>query len=77
MGLNSADTDFDADTGAEHQAEGTWNKYVGKLKANWADLTDDEIGQFKGNAQAAGGYIQEKYGVAKEEFEEMMGNDKE
>lgn len=73
MGINSMGDDFDADTGAEHQAEGRYKQALGKAKAKWADLTDDETKQFEGNMEALGGYIQEKYGVAKEEVEETFG----
>ena len=74
-GMNTPEADYDADTGAEHQAEGQWDQFMGKARARWADLTDDEMEQFRGNLQAAKGYIQEKYGVAKEEMEEFFGTD--
>lgn len=61
-----------ATTGKEHQAEGKWKQFMGRARERWGDLTDQEMEQFKGNMQAAGGYIQEKYGVAKEEVEELF-----
>ncbi|UOO91016.1 CsbD family protein [Vitreoscilla massiliensis] len=52
--------------------EGKWDQLVGKAKAKWGDLTDDDLTQAKGNAQVLAGKIQERYGKTKEEAEKEI-----
>lgn len=55
--------------------EGQWDQLMGKAKAKWGDLTDDELTEIKGNSQRLAGLIQERYGrtreVAQKEVDEF------
>jgi len=46
---------------------GNWKQFVGQVKQQWGDLTDDEIMQLNGKRDELAGKIQERYGVAREE----------
>lgn len=54
------------------QLEGKWHQTKGSIRAQWGDLTDDEIEQIDGNREIMVGKIQEKYGVAREEAERQV-----
>lgn len=49
------------------QVEGKWKEMSGAVKANWGDMTDDEIAEVDGNREVLEGKIQSKYGKTKEE----------
>lgn len=44
------------------EAEGTWSQFKGRLREIYPDLTDDEIGRYKGQRERLEGYIQEETG---------------
>jgi len=46
--------------------EGNWKQFVGTVKENWAKLTDDDIAKIEGKRERLEGFIQEKYGYAKD-----------
>lgn len=50
------------------QVMGKWHEVKGKVKAQWGDLTDDEITQGEGKLEELAGKIQQKYGGIKEEI---------
>ena len=50
-------------------APGKWKQLVGKAKAAWGELTDDELTQADGRAERLTGLIQERYGKTREEAE--------
>ena len=43
-------------------AEGKWKVLKGKIRAEWGDLTEDELDKTKGNLDQIAGKIQTKYG---------------
>ena len=45
---------------------------MGKAKAKWGDLTDDELTQIAGERDALVGLIQTKYGILQEEAEKQV-----
>jgi len=51
------------------QIEGNWKQLKGKAKANWGDLTDDELQQVEGRREELVGLVQEKYGKARDAAE--------
>ena len=55
-----------------NQAKGNWNQFMGKAKAKWGDLTDDELTQIAGERDALVGLIQTKYGILQEAAEEQV-----
>jgi Uncharacterized protein conserved in bacteria len=53
-------------------ANGQWNQIMGRAKAAWAELTDDELLHVEGDAQKLSGLIQKKYGIAREKAERQV-----
>jgi uncharacterized protein YjbJ (UPF0337 family) len=54
------------------QVQGKWRQWKGAAKAQWGKLTDDELTQAEGNADKLAGYIQERYGYARERAREEV-----
>jgi ElaB/YqjD/DUF883 family membrane-anchored ribosome-binding protein len=50
----------------KQMVQGTWHEVVGRLRAKWGQLSQDDLEQFKGNADALAGYIQRHTGEARE-----------
>ena len=46
--------------------EGNWKQFSGKIKQNWADLTDDDLAQANGKREELEGRLQARYGYAKD-----------
>jgi uncharacterized protein YjbJ (UPF0337 family) len=46
--------------------EGNWKQVVGKARAQWGKLTDDDFNIVAGRREQLAGKIQERYGVVKE-----------
>ncbi len=53
-------------------AEGNWKQFKGKVKEQWADLTDDDLTKIEGRRDQLIGRVQERYGVAKDEAEKQV-----
>jgi len=53
-------------------AEGNWNQFRGKVKAQWGKLTDDHLDVIAGKRIELAGKIQEAYGVTKDEAEKQI-----
>ena len=49
--------------------EGNWKQLKGKVRENWAKLTDDDLDEIAGRRDHFIGKIQEKYGTTKEDAE--------
>jgi len=51
-----------------------WNLTRAKwaIKAKWGDLTDDEVSEMEGSAEAMAWKLQSKYGMAKEDAESAV-----
>ena len=49
------------------QVQGNWKQMTGKVKQQWADLSDDDLAQANGDREVLEGKIQERYGDSKEE----------
>lgn len=67
--------DYDADTGAEHQAEGRRHQFIGAIRAAYGDAVGDEYEQMAGSFEELRGKFQEKYGDAKERLAEFFDRD--
>ncbi len=48
--------------------KGNWNQIKGKLKQNYADLTDDDLTYVEGKEDELLGRLQEKTGKSKDEL---------
>jgi uncharacterized protein YjbJ (UPF0337 family) len=47
--------------------EGNWKQFQGKVRQQWAKLTDDDVELVKGKRTELAGRIQQRYGVAQDE----------
>ncbi len=54
------------------QIEGKWKQAVGRIKAKWGKLTDDDLQVISGKRDQLVGKIQERYGMAKDEAERQV-----
>lgn len=52
--------------------KGKWNELKGKLKQQYADLTDDDLLYVEGKEDELYGRIQQRVGKSKEEVKEMI-----
>lgn len=56
----------------EDRIKGNWKQLSGKIKAQWGDLTDDDLKKADGNREYLVGKLQERYGLAKDEAERQV-----
>jgi len=54
--------------------KGNWNVIKGKLKAQWGDLTDDDLMYAEGKEDEMLGRIQKRTGKTKEEIARFIEN---
>jgi uncharacterized protein YjbJ (UPF0337 family) len=52
--------------------EGNWNQLKGKVQQKWAQLTDNDLGNFHGNYEESIGAIQKKTGEGREAIENYL-----
>ena len=50
--------------------DGKWDQIKGEIRSNWAELTEDDLEQVKGDSQTLLGIIKERYGEKKEALKE-------
>lgn len=55
-----------------NRIQGNWKQLKGKVKAQWGNLTDDEIDSIDGRREELLGKVQEAYGVGKDEAERQV-----
>ena len=54
--------------------KGKWNELKGKLKQQYADLTDDDLLYVEGKEDELYGRIQQKVGKSKEEIKKLIAD---
>jgi uncharacterized protein YjbJ (UPF0337 family) len=54
--------------------KGRWNEVKGKLKREYADLTDDDLMYVEGKEDELYGRIQQKVGKSKDEVKKMIAD---
>jgi uncharacterized protein YjbJ (UPF0337 family) len=54
--------------------KGQWKQLKGRVRKQWARLTDDDIGQIKGDRDVLLGKLQEYYGKTRDEAERELDN---
>ncbi|HTN44852.1 MAG TPA: CsbD family protein [Flavipsychrobacter sp.] len=54
------------------ELKGRWNEWKGKLKQEYADLTDDDLRYEEGKEDEMWGRIQQKIGKAKDEVVDWL-----
>jgi len=56
------------------QLKGSWNEIKGKLKQQYADLTDDDLLYTEGKEDELYGRLQKKLGKSKEEVQKLIND---
>jgi uncharacterized protein YjbJ (UPF0337 family) len=56
------------------ELKGKWNELKGKLKQQYADLTDDDLLYVEGKEDELYGRIQQKVGKSKEEIKKLIAD---
>ncbi|MFY7743132.1 MAG: CsbD family protein [Flavobacterium sp.] len=56
------------------ELKGKWNELKGKLKQQYADLTDDDLLYIEGKEDELYGRIQQKVGKSKEEIKKLIAD---
>jgi uncharacterized protein YjbJ (UPF0337 family) len=61
----------------EEVLKGKWKEIKGGIKEKWGNLTDDDLTRVEGNKDKLLGFLQQKYGYAKDiaeqEFNDFIG----
>ena len=52
--------------------EGNWKQLSGKVKEQWASLTNDDLAAIDGRREQLAGKIQERYGVSRDAAEQQI-----
>ncbi|SCZ59082.1 CsbD family protein [Thiohalomonas denitrificans] len=52
-----------------NQIEGNWKQWKGRAKEQWGKLTDDDLDRIEGKRDRLVGYLQERYGIARDDAE--------
>lgn len=52
--------------------EGNWKQFKGKARAQWGELTDDDLERIDGRREQLVGVLRERYGMAKDRAEEEL-----
>jgi uncharacterized protein YjbJ (UPF0337 family) len=52
--------------------QGNWNQVKGKVKEQWAKLTDDDLDVIAGKRDQLVGRIQERHGLARDDAETQI-----
>jgi uncharacterized protein YjbJ (UPF0337 family) len=58
----------------ENVVKGKWMEIKGDVRKAWGKLTDDELEKTKGDMQAIGGLIQQRYGQTKDHYEKKLSD---
>ena len=56
------------------QLKGKWNELKGKVREQWAELTQDDLGEINGNFEQLVGKLQTRYGYAKDKAAKEVNN---
>lgn len=64
------DTDYDWND--RLQDEGAWNQLKGKIREEWAEATDQELEEVRGNYEQFKGYLQRKTGETADTIEQKL-----
>ncbi len=54
------------------RAEGAWDRFKGKAREAWGDLTDQEMEQARGNWEQFVGFVKQKTGESVESVERKV-----
>jgi uncharacterized protein YjbJ (UPF0337 family) len=52
--------------------QGHWHELKGKVRKQWANLTDDDLAHLNGTREELRGLLQKKYGFEKERVEKEI-----
>ncbi len=52
--------------------EGNWKQFTGKVRQQWAKLTDDDLDLIAGKREELAGRVQERYGITRDVAEQQI-----
>jgi uncharacterized protein YjbJ (UPF0337 family) len=52
--------------------EGNWKQFTGKVRQQWAKLTDDDLDLIAGKREELAGRVQERYGITRDLAEQQI-----
>jgi uncharacterized protein YjbJ (UPF0337 family) len=52
--------------------EGNWRQFTGKVRQQWAKLTDDDLDLIAGKREELAGRVQERYGITRDLAEQQI-----
>lgn len=55
-------------------AKGKWLEIKGRIKEQWAELTDDDIRRIDGNMERLEGVLRQKLGYTKEQAKQAINS---
>jgi uncharacterized protein YjbJ (UPF0337 family) len=73
--LNSANQNQITMNSTTNKIKGNWNVIKGKLKQEYADLTDDDLAYVEGKEDELLGRIQKRTGKTQEELQKFIDRD--
>ncbi len=56
----------------EDTMKGQWKQLVGEAKRQWGKLTDDDLLRAEGDVEKLAGFVQERYGVSRDEANQQV-----
>ncbi|NND03350.1 MAG: CsbD family protein [Acidimicrobiia bacterium] len=70
--MDTTNTTTDYDWNDKLQDEGSWNRIKGKVREEWAEFTDQELEEVRGNWEQFKGFVQQKTGAAADKVEQKL-----
>ena len=70
--MDAQHTRSDYDWNDRLQDEGSWNRIKGKVREEWAEVTDQELEEVRGNWEQFKGFVQQKTGTAADAVERKL-----
>jgi uncharacterized protein YjbJ (UPF0337 family) len=52
--------------------QGDWKQFSGRVKEKWGKLTDDDLAKVNGKREQLEGFIQQRYGYAKDQVKQEV-----
>ena len=55
-----------------NRVEGNWKQANGRIKQQWAKLTDNDLNEIEGRREELEGKIQERYGIGRDQVRKQV-----
>ncbi len=70
--MDTTNTTTEYDWNDKLQDQGSWNRIKGKIREEWAEVTDQELEEVRGNWEQFKGFVQQKTGAAADTVETKL-----